>query len=181
MPRNRGQRRRIREGVYADSWGIAATVKVGRIQRERRFPHDAPAALIMRWRAQARAELEGERADAPAPIRTLPGEDWKRLEPSPDGWCYVYFVRAGEWVKIGRAVDVRQRFRGLQTAHPHELTLLLSIPAHAALEPAIHARFAHLERRGEWFRLEDDLLAFIQAVQQGANPVALLFDAKPTE
>jgi hypothetical protein len=169
-------RRRIRiaPGIYRDQYGLAATVKVGRVQREHRFPAEEALATIKAWQANVRAELFGLVADA-ALARTLPTEDWKRLKPSPDGWCYVYFVRAGDRIKIGRATDPCQRFRGLQTAHPEALSLVLSIPAHAALEGAIHDRFAHLKERGEWFRVEPDLVAFIEAVQAGANPITLLW------
>jgi integrase len=66
---------RLSEGVYADQWGISATVKVGGVQRERRFPPNADTDLIKRWRAQARAELEGEREASPAPVRGTFADD----------------------------------------------------------------------------------------------------------
>lgn len=135
----------------------------------KRFPAETELQALKDWRRHTRVTLRATQRGLP------PSQDWKRLKPSHDGWCYIYFVRAGQCLKIGRATDVGERVRALQTAHHEELSLVLSIPAHAALEGAIHARFAHLKARGEWFRIEDDLVAFIQAVQSGANPIALLW------
>ena len=52
-------RRRIRvaEGVYRDSHGLAATVKVNGVQREIRFPPGTPLKTIRAWRDQMRASL----------------------------------------------------------------------------------------------------------------------------
>lgn len=64
------RRTRIAEGVYRDAYGLAATVKVAGVQRERRFPSDEPLERIKSWRVQARAELDGEKdEDAPEPTR----------------------------------------------------------------------------------------------------------------
>ncbi len=162
---------KIATGIYQDACGRIASASYGGARRRKRFPRDTRVEFLQRWQIEQRAELEAAHATA-----AIAPQDWKRLTPSPDGWCYVYFIKDLHRVKIGRAVDLRQRFRGLQTAQARPLTLLLSIPAHAALEGAIQSRFAHLRERGEWFRLEPDLLAFIHAVQQGANPVALLWE-----
>ncbi len=169
---------RVTTGIFRDRYGFDVRVKVRGQVCTKRFKPTTDLVLMQRWQAHTKAELLDRAADA-APMRVLPSEDWKRLTPSLNGWCYVYFVRAGERVKIGRAVDLRQRFRGLQTAHPEALSLMLSIPAHVALEDAIHQRFQHLREQGEWFRLAPDLVTFIEAVQQGANPVRLLWAPPP--
>lgn len=69
-----GRRVRIAEGVYRDRHGLAATVKVGRIQREKRFRPDESLDFIKAWRIRMRAELTDEReedaaADGPLPER----------------------------------------------------------------------------------------------------------------
>lgn len=81
-----GQRTRTRvaEGVYADQWGLAATVKVGTTQREARFPTGQSLDFIQAWRARTRADLLEDReardqrpeagtvaADIPAYLRTI--------------------------------------------------------------------------------------------------------------
>lgn len=100
----------------------------------------------------------------------------KPLRRSPDGWCYVYIIRQGELVKIGRAVDVNKRLKTLQTGNGRGFQVLATIPAHAVIEAAIQSRFAHLREHGEWFRLDPDLSTFIERAQQGANPIALLWE-----
>lgn len=59
------ERERIAEGIYRDQWGLAATVKVGRLQREQRFAPDESLEVIKRWRARTRGDLEDERGDQP--------------------------------------------------------------------------------------------------------------------
>lgn len=178
-------------GVTRTATGYRAFVWVpwpgypnGRVRSKRftRTPTYEPTlSEIVRWREDRRVEARRRRNENPipgeeaVPALELPTEDWTRLTRSLDGWCYVYFVRAGDRIKIGRATDVGRRFLVIQALHAYELSLVLSIPAHAALEAAIHRRFKHLKERGEWFRLEPDLAAFILAVKQGANPVALLW------
>jgi hypothetical protein len=100
----------------------------------------------------------------------------KPLRRSPDGWCYVYIIQQADLVKIGRAVDVNKRLKTLEIGNPGGFQVLATIPAHAAIEGAIQARFKHLRERGEWFRLDPDLAAFIARLQQGANPIALLWE-----
>jgi len=172
---------RTANGYRAFVWVPWPGYPDGRIRSKRftRTPtYDPTLKEIEAWREARRVEARRRALDRPVPItqaaELLP-EDWTRLTRSPDGWCYVYFVRAGDRIKIGRATDLGRRVLTLQTAHAEQLSLVLSIPAHAALEPAIHARFQHLKTRGEWFRVEPDLVAFIEAVKSGANPVALLW------
>lgn len=57
------RRTRVAEGVYRDRYGLSGTVKVGRVQREHRFPADTPLDIIKSWRTQTRAELDGDRRD----------------------------------------------------------------------------------------------------------------------
>ncbi|WP_027517823.1 GIY-YIG nuclease family protein [Bradyrhizobium sp. WSM1417] len=73
----------------------------------------------------------------------------------------VYFVRAGEFIKIGSAADVRQRLINVQTGCPFTLEPLLVLRGGAARERQLHSRFRAGHIRGDWFRLTDDLLAFI--------------------
>lgn len=64
------RRKRIAEGVYEDAYGIAATVKVGKKQREQRFPRGTSLEFLAAWRARARDDLL-DIADDDAP--PLPG------------------------------------------------------------------------------------------------------------
>ena len=75
--------------------------------------------------------------------------------------AFVYFVRAGDFIKIGWARDVDARVDALQVASPVELRLLGTVEGSYDVERLMHSRFAHLRARGEWFRAEPDLLAYI--------------------
>lgn len=84
------KRTRLAEGIYADQYGIAATVKVGRDQREQRFPPDTPIRTMEAWRARTRAELTDDQEDAatidgPAPERGTYANDLERYLPTIAG------------------------------------------------------------------------------------------------
>ena len=51
------KRKRVSTGVYSDRYGLAATVKVNGIQRERRFPRGTPIRTIQGWRDEIRGSL----------------------------------------------------------------------------------------------------------------------------
>ncbi len=162
-------RRRVQEGIRLDQYGYEAHVKVGGKQVAKRFPKKTHLDEIQRWRDVMRRSLNAERVFVSKRPKIA------ELKKSLKGWCYVYFVRSGNVVKIGTTEEPAARFRTLQTSHPSPLEMLAAVPAHAALEQAIHARFASLRQTGEWFALDDNLIAFINAVAQGVNPVALLW------
>ena len=59
--KRRGRRKRIGKGLYRDSYGLSATVKVGTgleaVQREKRFAFDTPHKELRAWQDDTRAEL----------------------------------------------------------------------------------------------------------------------------
>lgn len=75
---------------------------------------------------------------------------------------FVYFILCAETdrMKIGHAKDVARRFKGLQTGSPGELSVLAVWPAlnPAALERAMHDRWAKDRRQGEWFQCAPDMI-----------------------
>jgi hypothetical protein len=77
----------------------------------------------------------------------------------------IYFVkpRGKPYVKIGHARSVRRRLEQLQGASPYELVILSVIAGGPAREKLIHARFAHLRVRGEWFRYSREVRRFLRA------------------
>lgn len=81
----------------------------------------------------------------------------------------VYFIQAGEAgpVKIGTTRDPQKRLRMLQCAHPDVLELRLAVPE--ADEVLFHQRFSHLRIRGEWFRFEGTLRAFLRSPEPTAE------------
>jgi hypothetical protein len=73
----------------------------------------------------------------------------------------VYFVRAGDRVKIGKAKDVHKRLTDLQTSAPHKLELLAVAAGGYDEEGAYHRLFARSRLVGEWFRLDAEIVAEI--------------------
>jgi hypothetical protein len=140
----------------------------------KQFPLEKSVVEMRAWREEQIGRFGEPKKD----VLHAVAFDAPRLPRTEKTWCYIYFARSGDVVKIGRSVDPPTRLRELQTTHAGELVLLAAVAGHVALEGAIHQRFAHVRTRptGEWFRLEPDLVAFIALIQQGANPVALLFE-----
>lgn len=79
-----------------------------------------------------------------------------------DGRPRVYFIKAGEFIKIGfTTINARRRMATFQVGHPHDLVLLGVLDGTTERENEIHARFAPFHVRGEWFRAAPELIEFI--------------------
>jgi hypothetical protein len=106
----------------------------------------------------------------------LPTDKPRRIKSDKaNRWVYLYFIQEGEAIKIGRAINVKNRLRELQGMQYRQLTLLAVVPTHITTEAAVHRRFAHLRLNcREWFRADAELLAFIDQIQTGKHPIYLL-------
>ena len=87
---------------------------------------------------------------------------------------FVYLLRSAKgYHKIGRAVDVQSRVRGLQREFPVEIKLVHFFACEDAVleEGNLHDRFAK-KRLGdtEWFRLDSDDVAAICGMVGAAEP-----------
>jgi Meiotically up-regulated gene 113 len=82
----------------------------------------------------------------------------------------VYFVRAGDAVKIGRTGNLAARLKALATGSAVVLELLAAVPGGARLEARLHRRWRHLRLRGEWFRADEELLRSIREEAGGRPP-----------
>jgi len=112
---------------------------------------------LMLWEC-AEAAYEGRHPDPNGAIM-------RRYSPSAT-LRRVYFVRSGDGpVKIGVADQPKLRVAELQVGNPEKLSLLATMEGDDVLEKMIHTRFWHLRIRGEWFRADADLLAFIKCLQ----------------
>ena len=74
----------------------------------------------------------------------------------------IYFVRCGDWIKIGMAQNVIERVQSIQAHNPYPVKLLAVCKGYRAKEGALHRRFKNERRRGEWFVLSERLTAFIR-------------------
>lgn len=84
----------------------------------------------------------------------------------------IYFIAALKGpIKIGLALNPRDRLRGLQTSHPKKLRLLADTPGDHGLEASYHHRFAAHRLHGEWFAPHADILDEIRRIRSiSSNP-----------
>jgi hypothetical protein len=66
---------------------------------------------------------------------------------------FVYLIGCNEFVKIGKAEDVRSRLASIQQCNPHKIKLLAAFESADALsdEASLHKRLELFRVRGEWF------------------------------
>lgn len=82
---------------------------------------------------------------------------------APPKETFVYFVRAGEYVKIGQSLAWRRRIASMQTGSPHEIAPLLVLKATPYMERSLHKYFRSYHFRGEWFYCTKVVLDFIES------------------
>lgn len=78
----------------------------------------------------------------------------------------IYFVRAGERIKIGFSQDVPRRLAQLQLFFPDVLEVVLELPGTILLERELHRRFGDLNIRQEWFEFAPPIAAFVDQEQR---------------
>ena len=71
------------------------------------------------------------------------------------------------YVKVGRAHDIEQRMRELQTACPFDLKLLAVLSTNPDDEGLWHRKFHSCHYRGEWFR---ECPLVMEAIQKANRP-----------
>lgn len=139
-----------------------------------RFRAEYGTVEFMRQYAAALSELLG-------PPQTLPNREQtkeraKRATKSPG---VVYFVRDGDFVKIGYSVDVLARIKTLQTSTTRELRLIHYVPGRQSDEAAFHRRFKEYRRQGEWFVLAGELAEFLSEYDPWIKVIQMLPRPKP--
>lgn len=75
---------------------------------------------------------------------------------------FIYFLRAGEFVKIGQSKNWKQRIDQMQVGSPYTIVPLLVILGDPCLEKALHARFRNAHFRGEWFHVGPTISAYVK-------------------
>ncbi|WDZ77915.1 GIY-YIG nuclease family protein [Ensifer adhaerens] len=94
-------------------------------------------------------------------IRTQETRRWKR-QASEDGPSlhkagYVYFLWAGDAVKIGFSVNPLRRLTSLETGVSAPIARIAVVPGTLADERRLHNRFHRQRSHGEWFRATKEL------------------------
>ncbi len=85
----------------------------------------------------------------------------------------LYFIRSGQYVKIGVSANPLGRLRQVQTGNPIEAELLAVCPGGKDDEAAIHRAFQQHRVSGEWFRATPQLDALIEKVRHDHPEVQL--------
>jgi hypothetical protein len=75
---------------------------------------------------------------------------------------HVYFIRGGDFIKIGVSGDPLGRLADLQVSSPYLLELIAVIPGNRDEEFEIQKLFLDLYVRGEWFRDDPSIHAFLR-------------------
>ena len=108
-----------------------------------------------------------ERAALFKELRKTFAEDWRAAEAGAESELRVkfgdlYFVAAGNAVKIGRTTNFNGRLRHIQ-AHNHEpVECLLLLEGQGWREKDLHRRYQSRRLRGEWFERCPEIEAEIQ-------------------
>ena len=86
----------------------------------------------------------------------------------------VYFIKAGNYVKIGTTHDIENRLKQIQSgkgaitpddACTDQMILIKTIPGSYNVEKTLHRIWAGNRVVGEWFNLDDDLLEYINKLE----------------
>lgn len=79
---------------------------------------------------------------------------------SRDG--YVYFLRAGNTVKIGFSTNLRGRLEKLRNGNSYPVFICKFVKGSRKTEASFHKRFAEYRLRGEWFDLRGSLAKYLE-------------------
>ena len=106
-------------------------------------------------------------------MRGLP--EMKRLRPYENNWYheqkknygFLYFIKAGNFVKVGRSTNPNKRMASHQVSNPHECILLCSIKGDMFdLEKEAQFELRKYHQRGEWYKLTPRVKEYIKLVKK---------------
>lgn len=132
--------------------------------------------FIRKAEAIARCGLEKHQFDAlvtdgifPKPIRRGVWDrkqfdhylEFSRLPTRAVDAGFVYFMKMGDYIKIGWSAWPESRRASLQTSTPYDIIILGAFPGPQQSEGIVHRLFAMHRHKGEWFRIAPSLVAFI--------------------
>ncbi|GCA49265.1 T5orf172 domain protein [Sinorhizobium sp. KGO-5] len=105
-------------------------------------------------------------------VRTREARRWKRIAssdaPSLHKAGYIYFLWAGDAVKIGFSVNPLRRLTGLETGVSAPIARIAIVPGTLAAERRLHNRFHKQRSHGEWFRATKELNRILMdMIEQG--------------
>lgn len=78
----------------------------------------------------------------------------------------IYFVKQGDYVKIGYTNTFKRRLNQLQTSSPVKLEVLALIKGDKSDEKNFHDAFKHINTNGEWFLYNDEIERFVDSLDK---------------
>ena len=78
----------------------------------------------------------------------------------------IYFIRSGQYIKIGVSARPWERLAEFQTANPEPLEMLAIGPGDYGFESELHRRFGEHRGVGEWFRDSERIRAVVDFMRQ---------------
>jgi hypothetical protein len=127
----------------------------------RAFDRELERVRLARWRRETAAMPS--MATKPADF----GEFSVALLNAPQTGDDLYFIRAGDAVKIGRAFNVWKRMQNMQVNNHLELNCICRLAGRGHEEAGWHAYFKAQHIRGEWFHWTPAIQASIELARKG--------------
>lgn len=98
--------------------------------------------------------------------------------PVPAKDSFVYFIRGGDYIKIGKADNPAVRFAQLQLGgvimpagvRPSEIKMVGLERGGREREAELHRKFARARVAGEWFDANESLVQYIRALPEISSP-----------
>ena len=78
----------------------------------------------------------------------------------------IYFIKQGDYVKIGYTTLFKKRLNQLQTSSPVKLEVLALIKGDRVEEKNYHNAFKHINSNGEWFLYNNEIERFVDALDK---------------
>lgn len=166
-------KRLVREGVERNlSAEFGLTARDGN-------SHGRPSVFCRRFPRHVLSRLKGGEMSYARQRDVKPAQDsaeeawqrWKIKDAQRDHiaenakrgfWVYFIYAEAADAVKIGfTGVSVETRMAAIQMHCPVKLTIIGKISGAKHLEDLLHRKFDRHRLHGEWFRLDDEIKAFI--------------------
>lgn len=81
---------------------------------------------------------------------------------------HVYFLKCGEYTKIGKTTNLDKRIEGLSTIIPEEVKLLHVIKSndYSKCEKYFHDKYKNKRKKGEWFILSVSDIKEIKQIRE---------------
>jgi hypothetical protein len=86
-----------------------------------------------------------------------PSEELARRRAATNRKAFVYFMRSGDFIKIGFSADPKSRLHAMLTSNPAGIEIVRIVKGTKKTEREYHERFRAYRHHREWFRLEGGL------------------------